>query len=322
VPEPADRLAGAPASPPTRPPALGALSSGALALLFTTALLALPVVGLVVAPLGLIPVAQYLASGRRGVVAWGWVVALLLAAAAAGLAELTVALLAAFLLLVVIPSLGLEAWLRFPWSEGRWAALTTALAAVAALLAVAVAAWPLGPVAGTEQALRLSAAAVEELSLGAGLPRGQLSLWLDAAEATLSWVLPSAPVAYLVAVLFWIRPRLPLLGFSRATGPFEDYTSEEWLPAAFAVAGAATLLLEGSARWVALNLLIAVLILYFVHGLAIIRAHLARWLGRGWLVRWGIGLLSLQLPLLVAALGLVDSFVKLRPRTDDMGRTA
>jgi hypothetical protein len=72
----------------------------------------------------------------------------------------------------------------------------------------------------------------------------------------------------------------------------------------------------------ALNALIAVLILYFVHGLAIIRAHLARFVGRGWLVRWGVVLLCLQvpLPLLVAALGLGDSFFQLRPRPPEDDR--
>ena len=70
-------------------------------------------------------------------------------------------------------------------------------------------------------------------------------------------------------------------------------------------------------------LLVTVLILYFVQGLAMIRAHLARWFGRGWLVRWGVVLLCLQIPipLLVAALGVADSFHPLRPQVDDDGGT-
>jgi hypothetical protein len=40
------------------------------------------------------------------------------------------------------------------------------------------------------------------------------------------------------------------------------------------------------------------------------------------LVRWGIGLLSIQLPILVAALGLVDSFFELRQPANDNGRMA
>ena len=320
--EPAEPSAQAPAAPPRRPPALGAFGSGALSVVFVVGLVALPIVGLAIAPLGLIPVAQYLATGHRGVRAWGW------AAAGLGLGaflwpdSLATAVLAAYLLVVSIPALSLEGWLRVRWSEGRWAAVTAGLGAAYCLALVATLALPRPPVEGTRLLLRQSAAEIEQLSAASGLPQGQLALLLDTAESAMAWVLPSVPLAYLVMVLFWIRPRLPLLGFTRPTGSFEHYRSEEWLPAVFILTGAATLLLAGTARWVALNLLVAVLILYFVHGLAIIRAHLARWLGRGWLVRWGIGLLSLQLPLLVAALGLVDSFHELRPQANDNGRTA
>ncbi len=103
--------------------------------------------------------------------------------------------------------------------------------------------------------------------------------------------------AYLVVLLFWARPRLALLGYPMASGAFEDYRNDEWLAVVFAVSGIGTLALGGTARWAALNVLVVVLILYFVQGLAIIRAHLARWIGRGWLVRWGVVLLSLQVPM-------------------------
>ena len=154
-----------------------------------------------------------------------------------------------------------------------------------------------------------------------GLAEGEVELALDAAERMVAWILPAIPIAYLVAVLFWARPRLALLGYPMASGPFEDYRNDEWLAAVFAISGIGTLVLQGTPRWVALNILVAVLILYFVQGLAIIRAHLARWIGRGWLVRWGVVLLSLQvpMPLFVAALGVADSFHSLRPRVDDDG---
>jgi hypothetical protein len=102
---------------------------------------------------------------------------------------------------------------------------------------------------------------------------------------------------------------------------FEEYRNDDWLAAGFALAGLGTLFLAGTPRWIAVNVLIAVLILYFVQGLAMIRAHLARWLGKGWLVRWGVALLCLQgpLPLVVAALGIADGFFELRPRTGDDG---
>ncbi len=128
-------------------------------------------------------------------------------------------------------------------------------------------------------------------------------------------------VAYLV-VLFWVGPRLPLSATSMRRS-VQDFRNDEWLAVVFAITGIGTLALSGTARWVALNLLVVVLILYFVQGLAIIRAHLARWIGRGWLVRWGVVLLSLQvpMPLFVAALGVADSFHSLRPRVDEDGGT-
>lgn len=307
--------------PPRRLPVLGPVAAGGLSLVFVSSLLFLPVLGLVVAPLGLIPVAQFSSSGRRTVGAWGWVALLLGAAVGFGAGSLATTLLATYLLLVVIPAIGLDLWARFPWSEGRWAALTAGAATLYVLVVVAGMAAPEAPVPGTAAVIREAAAEVEELSSAAGLGRGRLDLLLDTVEGALSWTLPSVPVTYLVLILFWLRPRLPLLGYARPTVAFEDYRSDEWLPAAFAAAGGVTVLAGGTTRWVALNLLIGVLILYFVHGLAIIRAHLARWLGRGWWVRWGIGLLGLQVPLVVASLGLVDSFVDLRPRSKDHGRT-
>jgi hypothetical protein len=130
-------------------------------------------------------------------------------------------------------------------------------------------------------------------------------------------------MGYLVVVLFWMRPRLPLLGLPVKVAPFEEYRNDEWLAVLFVLAGGGTLLFGGTLRWIAINLLVTVLILYFVQGLAMIRAHLARWFGRGWLVRWGVVLLCLQIPipLLVAALGVADSFHPLRPQVDDDGGT-
>ena len=78
-----------------------------------------------------------------------------------------------------------------------------------------------------------------------GLAEGEVELALDAAERMASWVLPSMPVAYLVIVLFWVRPRLPLLGYPMAAGAFEDYRNDEWLAAVFAITGIGTLVLSG-----------------------------------------------------------------------------
>jgi hypothetical protein len=306
---------------PPRIPRLGAAASGLVALLLVGALFAIPLLGLLIAPLALLPVAHYQAGGSSGVRAWGPVVGLLAVATAAGIAGIALPLLAAYLLIVVLPAVSIEAWARWGWSEGRWAGVAALSTVVLALAVIAGIAAPLTPMAAVSGWLREAAAGAAQMYAAWGLAEGDVELALDAAERTASWVLPSIPVAYLVTVLFWVRPRLALLGYPMASGAFEDYRNDEWLAAAFAVAGIGTLALQGTARWVALNLLVVVLILYFVQGLAIIRAHLARWIGRGWLVRWGVVLLSLQvpMPLFVAALGVADSFHPLRPRADDDG---
>jgi hypothetical protein len=306
---------------PPRIPRLGATASGLVALILVGALFAIPLLGLLIAPLALLPVAHFQAGGARGVRAWGPVVGLLAVASAAGFAGIALPLLAAYLLIVVLPAVSIEAWVRWQWSEGRWAGVAALSAAVLVLGVIAGIAAPLTPMAAVAGWLREAAAGAAEMYAAWGLAEGEVELALDAAERMASWILPSIPVAYLVTVLFWVRPRLALLGYPLASGAFEDYRNDEWLAVVFAIAGIGTLALQGTARWVALNLLVVVLILYFAQGLAIIRAHLARWIGRGWLVRWGVVLLSLQvpMPLFVAALGVADSFHPLRPRVDDDG---
>lgn len=314
-----------PALPPAPPriPRLGAAASGLVALLLVGALFAIPLLGFLIAPLGLLPVLHFQAAGAPGARAWGPVVALLAAASLIGLADLALPLLGAYAALVVLPAASVGAWRRWGFSEGRWAALATLAATVLALGAVAALAAPETPMAAVAGWMRAAVADAGELYTAWGMADGELELALDAVERVVGWILPSLVVGYLVVVLFWARPRLRLLGYELPVGAFEDYRNDEWLAAAFAAAGIATLVAGGVPRWIALNLLAAVLILYFVQGLAIIRAHLARWIGRGWLVRWGVVLLCLQgpIPLLVAVLGVADSFHPLRPRADDDGGT-
>jgi len=310
-------------APMPRIPRMGAAASGLVALLLVGGLFVIPLLGLLIAPLGALPVLHFQSGGAPGHRAWGPVVALLGVAAVAGMASLVVPLLAAYLLLVVLPSTSVAMWTRWRWSEGRWVAVASLTGAVGCLVAVAVVAAPQTPMDAVSVWLRAATADAGELYAAWGLAEGEVELALDAAESVASWVLPSVPVAYLVMVLFWIRPRLALLGTRPQVAPFEEYRNDEWLAAVFAVAGVGTLLLVGLPRWVAINLLMTVVILYFVQGLAIIRAHLARWFGRGWLVRWGVVLLCLQgpLPLLVAGLGVADSFHPLRPQANDDGGT-
>jgi len=318
-----------PASSPdhsaTPPPILrlGAAASGLVALLLVGGIFAVPFLGLLIAPLGLIPVLHFQAGGGHGIRAWGPVIILLVAAAFAGGAGIALPLLAAYALIIVLPALTAEAWVHWRWSEGRWVAAATLAATVAVLVAVALIARPLPPVEALSGWVQKAATTWQDFYAAQGLAEGELELALDSAEAVAPWVLPCVPVAYLVVVLFWVRPRLPLLGLACEVAPFEEYRNDEWLAVAFAVTGIGTLLLGGTARWVALTILVAVLILYFVQGLAIIRAHLARFIGRGWLVRWGVALICLQVPfpILVAALGVADSFHSLRPRANDDGGT-
>jgi hypothetical protein len=304
-------------------PRLGAAASGLVALLLVGGLFVIPFLGLLIAPLGSLPVLNFQSSGAPGYRAWGPVVALLVVAALGGFAGFALPLLAAYALLVVLPSTTVDLWVRWRLSEGQWIVAATLAGLLATLAVVFAIASPQTPMEAISGWMRAASEDAAELYASWGLAEGSVELALDAAERAAAWVLPSVPVAYLVVVLFWMRPRLQLLGLPVPVATFEEYRNDEWLAALFVLAGGGTLLLGGTLRWVAINLLVTVLILYFVQGLAMIRAHLARWFGRGWLVRWGVALLCLQgpMPLLVAALGVADSFHPLRPQLDDDGGT-
>ncbi len=318
----------APHGPEGRPriPRLSPAAAGLVALLLVAALRFIPIFGAIVAPLGVLPVLHFQAGGEPGYRAWGPVVALLGVAFLAGLADIAGFLLGAYGLVIVLPAVTVEAWVRWGWSEGRWVAVAGVAALLASLAVVAAIAAPASPVSASERWWDESLAAISELYASAGMQESEVErilVSIEPARRVIALLLPAAPVAYFVVILFWIRPRLGLLGMPVATGPFEAYRNDEWLAAAFAVAGAGTLLAGGVPRWLAVNLLALTLVLYFVQGLAMIRAHLARWVGRGWLIRWGLAFLCLQgpLPLVVATLGIADSFHPLRPRADDDGGT-
>lgn len=313
-------------APVMRLPRLGLAASGAVSLLLVSSLVVVAPIGLLIAPLAVVPVAQWVAADpRHAAITWGSISAALAALSIAGVSLLSApawSYLAAYVLVVGLPAASLTVWRSWTaWSEGRWAAVTTLVATLICLGAILAVAWPSSPVAALESWFDTAATQVEASYHEVGVPTGELELAFDAVGPAVPWIAPSLPVVYLVVVLFWLRPRLPILGFGMPVAPFESYRGDEWLPLGFALFGLGTLILGGTARWVATNLLIAVLILYFVQGLAMIRAHVARWLGRGWLVRWAVVLLCLQgpLPLLVAALGIADGFHSLRPRATDDG---
>jgi hypothetical protein len=318
--EPEEAAGTTPAAAP-RVPRFGAGASGTVSLLLVAGVLLVPLLGMLVAPLGLVPVLHYQSDGSPGIRAWGWVVALLAVASAVGFGSFPLALLAAYLLIVVLPSLSIEYWTRSGIGEERWISATVGVVTVLILIGVAAVNLPESPVEGVAAAMRAAADDAKDMYGAMGFAEGEIELAFDASERVVPWVLPSIAVMYLVFILFWIRPRVPLLGYGVTVKPFEEYRGDEWLAAGFAVFGLGALFLEGTPRWAALNLLIAVLLLYFVQGLAMIRAHLARWVGRGWFVRWGVAFMSIYppMPILVVALGVADSFFPMRPAVSDDG---
>ncbi|MGD8441461.1 MAG: DUF2232 domain-containing protein [Holophagae bacterium] len=314
------------ATPPARPrlPRVNAGGAGLLSLLLVGAVLLVPLFGLLIAPLGLVPMLHFQSDGSPGYRAWGWVVGLLVIGSVAGLGSFPVLLLAAYCLIVVLPAVSVSIWTRSGLNEARWIAGTVAAGTVVVLLGLTLLTQPDGPVETVASMMRSAAGDAKEMYGAMGFGEGEIELAFDASERVIPWVLPSLAVSYLMVILFWIRPRIPMLGYDVEVRPFEEYRNDEWLAAGFALAGLGALFLDGLSRWLALNLLIAVLLLYFVQGLAMIRAHLARWVGRGWFVRWGIALMCIYppMPVLVATLGVADSFFPLRPRaSDDGGQT-
>jgi hypothetical protein len=312
---------GPPAHQPVRPPSLGPVASGLVSLFLAGSFLLLGPFALIVAPLAIIPVLRFEAERSGSMLVWGPVVVILAAVASAGGGVAAFTVLVIYLLVVVLPTLSIVIWRRLRWSEGRWVAVTVLAFALAIIFGTMVATQPQGPVEAITGWTQKAVHDAGDLYTSMGLGRGEVQRSMDQVQQVAPCVLPSVLVLYLVAVLFWIRPRLPLLGFDVPAGEFEAYRSDEWLPVAFALSGLGAVVLHGTARWAAVNLLLPVLALYFVHGLAIIRAHLERWIGRGWLVRWGVAILAFQMPLpaVVAMLGLVDAFRPLRPRPNEDG---
>ena len=318
--EPEETAEATPAAVP-RMPRFGAGASGLVSLLLVAGVLVVPLFGLLIAPLGLVPVLHFQSDGSPGIRAWGWVVALLVAGSVIGLGPFPLAVLAAYSLIVVIPALFVEIRAKTRWSEGRWISITVLAALAVVLMGVTAVTLPSGPVEGVAAAMRSAATDAREMYGAMGFAEGEIELAFDASERFVPWILPSVIITYLIIVLFWIRPRIPILGYDVEVASFEDYRGDEWLAAVFALSGLGALFLGGTLRWVALNLLITVLLLYFVQGLAMIRAHLARWVGRGWFVRWGVALMCIYppMPILVVALGVADSFFPLRPAASDDG---
>jgi hypothetical protein len=309
------RPPGEPGAPQLRLRSLGPGAAGLLSLL-VAACLPVPFLGPFIAPFAAIPVLHLMGAEERPVLL-GWFLPLTAACLVTLVSRsLGLTLVVGYVLSVVVPLAGVWAWRRYGWSEGRWAAVTVLSTAMLVIGGVVVASLPETPEAAIKRQLQEPMAQLAEAFEDSGMSDAAISESFEQYEQMMSGYGPMIIVLYLVWVLFVIRPRLPLLGFEMQIGPFESYRSELWLPAGFIVTGLAMFFGSGTLRWVAQNLLAAVGILFFVHGLAIIRAHLARWFGRRWHLRWVAGLLSLLAPAFVAMLGLADSFFDLRPRTE------
>jgi len=273
----------------------------------------LPILGVFLALLAPLPLVHVMAGGRTSFLAWGWVAIGLVSAVFLFRAPWLVALCVGYLLVAVWPAVSVETWLRRQWSTGRWTAIV-ALVAMGVVAAVVTGMfWPTLPGEGLIQLFTRMMAGASELVKALGESAGGEEL-MARAMRTVAYLTPALAAMYVLTGALWLRPRLPLLGLPRGSEPFPLYTSEEWLPVGFVVGGLGWVFAAEPYKWLAANLLVTVLGLYFVHGLAIILFYLGRRFGMNRWVRLGVVVLALQIPvaLVFSALGLADTFFGLR----------
>ena len=310
------------ASPPQAPPSqrfIGPGMAGLFSLLVFASLGVLPLVGVFLALLAPLPLVHVTATGRPSFLAWGWVAVTLVGAVLVWHQVWLVAVAAGYLMVAVWPAVSVEIWLRRPWSTGRWAAIVATVAlAVAAGVMFAVF-QPTAPADALTDALTRGAGA-SDLLKKLGEAAGSEELVAQAIH-TAAYLAPAAAALYVLWAAFWLRPRLALLGLPRGSEPIARYSSEEWLPVGFALGGVGWVFAPEPFKWLAANLLVTVLGLYFVHGLAIIFFYLGRRFSGNRLVRLGVLVFALQIPvaLVFSALGLVDAFFRLRRGGADDG---
>jgi hypothetical protein len=242
----------------------GPALAGFLSLAALASLVFVPLFGAFIAMVAPLPLVQIVADGKPSILGWGWVAVMLAGAALLWGSVWFGAALLAYLLVAVLPAVSIEAWAHRDWSTGRWTALISgiALAALAAFLIAVF--YPAAP--AEEIARRLQEALSETMksmgAMGAGL--GAEALVEQGVQLT-AYLAPAFGAMYVLSAALWLRPRLPLLGLARGEEPFALYSSEEWLPAAFAVGGLGWVFTAGTAKWLASNLFVTVLGLYFRH---------------------------------------------------------
>ena len=287
--------------------------AGLFSLLVFASLPLLPILGVFLALLAPLPLVHVVAGGRTSFVAWGWVAVGLVSAVFLFRAPWLVALCVGYLLVAVWPAVSVETWVRRQWSTGRWAAIVALVALGVVSVVVTAALWPTMPGEGLIQLFARLMAGASQLVKVLGEGAGGEELMARAMQVV-AYLTPSMAAMYVLSGALWLRPRLPLLGLPRGSEPFPLYTSEEWLPVGFVVGGLGWVFAPEPYKWLAANLLVTVLGLYFVHGLAIILFYLGRRFGMNRWVRLGVVVLALQIPvaLVFSALGLADTFFGLR----------
>ncbi len=315
------------ASPPPKPPSLRFFSpgmAGLFSLLVFASLPLLPIVGVFLALLAALPLVHVVATGRPSFLAWGWVAVALVGAVLVWRQPWMVAAAAGYLLVAVWPAVSVETWLRRPWSTGRWAAIVALVALGISSAVMTAAVYPAAPAEALTQAFARAGGGAGNLVKMLGEGGGGEELVAQALHWA-AYLAPSFAALYVLTAALWLRPRLPLLGMARGSEPFPLYSSDEWLPVGFALGGLGWVFAPEPAKWLAANLLVTVLGLYFVHGLAIILFYLGRRFGGNRWVRLGVMVFALQVPvaLVFSALGLADTFFRLRRGgADDGGREA
>lgn len=299
----------------------GPFVAGVVSLLFYGALFLVPLIGGFVALLSPLPLVRELAFGRPAFAAWGWVLVVLVGVALVAPSSWVVMAAAGYLLVAVWPSVSVEAWQRRSWPTGRWLAVLT-LGAWALVSGVAAAF--LGPDKVTEKLPQMAVQWVQEHDQAAqlwGLGKSEL---LQAAAALAGYLSPFLVAVYVMGVGLLLWSKLPLLGFVQGRESFLFYASDEWLPLGFVTGGLGWVFAPGVWGWLSANLLACVLALYFVHGTAIILTYLGpRWGSSRW-IRMAVVVLGIQVPIafIYAGLGLLDSFIKLRPSPNNEGSSS
>jgi hypothetical protein len=225
---------------------------------------------------------------------------------------------------VALPALGLVAGATRDRRREELAWLVAALAGIGALGAILAVTIAEGADPGALVALRLDALRPEliEFYRKAGWTEETLAATgeaFDRMRNLVAWHIPGivlgACVFHAALLVYAFGKRAGLDEAPLAPGSFATFRTPLAAAAAFVPAGALAALADGLAARAALAVLIPLGALFFLRGMAIIRALLDR--GRfGLLVRAPVYVLAVQMPIpfLVAIGGLLDEFLDFRGR--------